>query len=533
MTREGAEMFNLILVDDEPIVLKGIQSVFHLEEYGFRLVKTYASPLTALQELSETRPDLIITDVKMPQMDGLQFSMEVKKVMPDTEIVILSGHDNFSFAQMAVRLGASDYLLKPIKKKDFEHMLRMTADNLRKKMNERHMKEQLKETTRLNYSILKNKFFEQLLTCGTLEHGQLRTLYNQLGFVFEHSSFVLVKFVIYEIDVTEDFMSTIEKIISEFIHMFSSTASIEEFYTDEYLYFLMYDFKDVIFSEDDIHKSIDAFVRQKESRNIHLLTGVSDMYRGLSKLNIAVAECDDGILTNHKSHTHHQHRVNVIYPENSDLHIPSSDIENFMIAISTHNPEKIQQLLDTIYNQPAIALYKDFGTSITLMILLKMAHIQNKYQSPDIFIPPELLNIGYLSAYFSNAAQQKNFIYEKALKLSELIETQELKSSSKIILSAVEYINSHYNKNISLTDVADTIHISKNYLCDLFKKEMNITFIDYVTNLRIEKAKYLLSHSDKKMYEISEEVGYNDYAYFSQIFKRHTGTTLSAYRKQH
>ena len=119
------------------------------------------------------------------------------------------------------------------------------------------------------------------------------------------------------------------------------------------------------------------------------------------------------------------------------------------------------------------------------------------------------------------------------MKLSALIEGQEMKSSSKIILSAVKYINDHYNENISLTDVANAIHISKNYLCDLFKKEMNVTFIDYVTNLRIEKAKYLLSHSDKKMYEISEEVGYNDYAYFSQIFKRHTGTTLSAYRKQH
>ena len=162
-----------------------------------------------------------------------------------------------------------------------------------------------------------------------------------------------------------------------------------------------------------------------------------------------------------------------------------------------------------------------------------MAHIQTKYQSSDIFITPDILNIGYLSSKYPSSIQQKNLIFEKSLKLSQLIESQEIKSSSKIILSAVQYINNNYNKNINLTDVANAIHISKNYLCDIFKKEMNITFIDYVTNLRIEKAKYLLSHTDKKMYEISEEVGYNDYAYFSQIFKRHTGTTLSAYRKQH
>lgn len=526
-------MFNLILVDDEPFVLKGIPRVFDLKKYGFNLVKTYSNPLTALEELLETRPDLIITDVKMPQMDGLRFSQEAKKILPDAEIVILSGHDNFSFAQTAVRLGASDYILKPIKKKDFERMLINEAQNIHKKHSERHMKVQLKETTQLNYSILKNKFFEKLLIQGNLEDKNLKSLYNQLGLAFENSPFVLVKFVIYEINVDTDFMSTLERIISEFIHKFSDISHIEEFYTDEYLYFLMYDFKDIVFEEDDIHRMIHKFADQKAAENIHLLTGVSDIHRDISKISIAAVECDDGILTNHRSHEHHNPQKNPIYAENTDLHIPSSDIESFMLAISTHDSPKMNQLLDQIYEQPAIKLYKDLGSSITLMILLKMTHVQSKYQSTEMFITPDILNIGYLSSQYPNIAQQKKLILEKALKLSSLIESQEIKFSSQIILSAVQYINNHYNENISLTDVANATHISKNYLCDLFKKEMNVTFIDYVTNLRIEKAKYLLSHTDKKMYEISEEVGYNDYAYFSQIFKRHTGTTLSVYRKQH
>lgn len=526
-------MFKLILVDDEPIVLKGIQSVFDLEEYGFELTGAYTNPLTALKELPETKPDLIITDVKMPQMDGLQFSREVKRLLPDTEIVILSGHDNFSFAQMAVRLGAGDYLLKPIKKKDFERMLASASESLRKKQEAQLLSKQLEDTMRLNYSILKNNFFQQLLASGSLQQESLRALYRQLGFEFEHSAFVLVKFVIYEIDVADDFMSTIEKIISEFIRLFSDTASLEEFYTDEYLYFLLYDFQEIVVPVEEIHRKIQEFACQKEAEQIHLLTGFSDMHRGMSRLNIAIAECDDGILTNHKNRTHHRKKQDIIYPEHADLHIPSADIEEFLVAVSAHDGDKIRKVLDTIYDAPAISLYRDFGTSITLMILLKMTHIQNKYQSPQRFLTPELLNIGYLSAYYPTAQRQKSFIYEKAMMLSKVMQDQEMKSSSKMILSAVQYISSHYTENISLTDVANAIHISKNYLCDLFKKEMQVTFIDYVTNLRIEKAKYLLSHTDKKMYEISQEVGYHDYAYFSQIFKRHTGITLSAYRRQH
>lgn len=144
-----------------------------------------------------------------------------------------------------------------------------------------------------------------------------------------------------------------------------------------------------------------------------------------------------------------------------------------------------------------------------------------------------MISISYLSAHFGSTAAMQSFIHEHALSLSDLVQNQEMSAPSKIILSAIQYIDAHYMENINLSDVASRIFISKNYLCDLFKKEMNITFIDYVANLRIEKAKYLLSHTDMKMYEISEAVGYNDYAYFSQIFKRHTGATLSNYRKQH
>ena len=105
-------------------------------------------------------------------------------------------------------------------------------------------------------------------------------------------------------------------------------------------------------------------------------------------------------------------------------------------------------------------------------------------------------------------------------------------SATKIVRDALNYIKKHYNENISLTDVAEHVNVNKSYLCDVFKKEQKVTILQYMTNLRIEKAKELLLHTDMKMYEISVEVGYNDYTYFSQIFKRNTGETLSEFRKK-
>lgn len=530
-------MYNLILVDDEPVVLRGIQAVFHLEDFGFHLVKTYTNPLTALKELTETAPDLIITDVKMPQIDGLEFSAQAKKILPDVQIVILSGHDNFSYAQAAMRLGASDYLLKPIKKKDFEKMLQNACSRLNARSSQLAQNRQLEETTRLNYSILRNRFFERLLKSGSLADPEIRILYEQLGFVFEHSSFVLLKFVIWEMNVPKDYMSQLESIIGELVRLLDQTASVEEFYTDEYLYLFVYDFKNVIFSEDELCEKIKIYVENKNRQGIRLLYGISDMYKGISNILKAVTECDENILTNGRGHSGNKTALDSLYREHSDLHIPNTDIESLFTAISTHDLPRIGDTLSAIYHTPAVSLYRDFGLSITLLILIKMCHMQNRYlqslpnQNP--FITQEMISISYLSAHFGSASAMQAFIYEHALNLSDLVQNQEMSAPSKIILSAIQYIDAHYMENINLSDVASRIFISKNYLCDLFKKEMNITFIDYVTNLRIEKAKYLLSHTDMKMYEISEAVGYNDYAYFSQIFKRHTGATLSNYRKQH
>ena len=530
-------MYNLILVDDEPVVLQGIQKVFKLEDFGFTLIRTYTNPLLALEELKETMPDLIITDVKMPQMDGICFSSEVKKILPETQIVILSGHDNFSYAQAAMRAGAGDYLLKPIKKKDFEAMLEHVRQRLALRDERLHQAEQVEKTARLNYSILRNRFFQGLLSEGSLEKGSLRILYDQLGFHFEHSAFVLIKFVIYEISTRDDYMSAVEKIISQVEEHFLPEASVEEFYTDEYLYFFVYDFKNVVLSEEALDQWLEAYTMDRKKSGIRLLTGISDVYHGISNILKAAMECDEGILAAGDARETNKTAIESLYTHSDQIRIPYKEIDDLFDGIFAHDMEKIENVLKKIYELPAVTLFRDFGLSITLLILMRMCHMQNKYRHSldhpgTAFITPEMISIAYLSAHLSGAGAMREFILDRARRLSDLVRDQEENAPSKMIRSALEYINSHFNENISLSQVAGKIFISKNYLCDLFKKELNVTFIDYVTDLRVEKAKELLRSSGMKMYEISEAVGYNDYAYFSQIFKRHTGTTLSDYRRR-
>lgn len=279
-------MYSMVILDDEKIVLQGIQKLCQKEDFGFVIKGAFVDSLKALDALPDLRPHLIITDVRMPQMDGLEFARRAKEILPESEIVILSGYRDFSYAQTAMQIGVSDYLLKPIKKTDFGDMLHRMYERLEAKI------------------------------------GQ--AAYYQV---------------------------------------------------------------------------LDGYAR------------------GL------VGE------------------------------------------------EKVKHAVSSV--QPA------------------------------------------------NVAQRPGVLAKEGEQ-----------SPTKIVRDALYYIRRHYNENISLTDVAEHINVNKSYLCDVFKKEQKVTILQYMTNLRIEKAKELLLHTDMKMYEISVEVGYNDYTYFSQIFKRNTGETLSEFRKK-
>ena len=126
-------MYSMVILDDEKIVLQGIQKLCQKEDFGFVIKGAFVDSLKALDALPGLRPHLIITDVRMPQMDGLEFARRAKEILPESEIVILSGYRDFSYAQTAMQIGVSDYLLKPIKKTDFGDMLHRMYERLEAK----------------------------------------------------------------------------------------------------------------------------------------------------------------------------------------------------------------------------------------------------------------------------------------------------------------------------------------------------------------------------------------------------------------
>ncbi len=524
-------MFRLMLLDDEEIVIKGIQKVYDLPSYGFEVVGAFSNPVKALEQFDTLQPDLIITDVKMPGMDGLEFSGLIKKRSPETELVILSGYDDFSYAQAAVKLGVSDYLLKPLKKDDFITMLRQMHEKIEKKQNREHTFRALKRFMESNVMELKNRYYLALAETGSLDE-ELYVLLREQGLTdFSEDSFVMIRMDTGHISTDDDYMSAIGKLTQDMELLLFDFGKVLPFWSDESLYFVLYRFESAQY--EDVCDMVQSLTETRRAAGMELMTTCSDIHQGQEALFDAYNDCLRRLFLQ-KANIDEASEANPVKKPEINITMPYQEIEHMFQAVLVGDQIGVEASLEQIYKQPKEQipmLFQDYCTSVSFLILLRVYQMQAKYEIAIEPVKEKLLDWKYLRQEYKSAKEQKTLVADIINGLQQRLEGQREAVPSKLVQTALEYINRHFNENISLQEVAESINISKNYLCDVFKKEIGVTFINYVTNLRIEKAKEYLRDSDMKMYEVSAAVGYNDYAYFSQIFKRNTGITLSAYRK--
>ncbi len=526
--------YKLVLIDDEEIVLMGIQKTYHMENYGFELVECFTSPTKALSSLKDLQPDLIITDIRMPRMSGLELAQKAKELLPDVEIVIMSGYDDFSYAQAAVKVGVQDYLLKPVKKEDYENMLLTLHHKIEEKKSQKADVTHLKKEVKIRENEIKNYFFLDLMEEPFCPSPRLQKTYESLGLDFIAADFFLLKFDYSDAVFIEDTMSTLDHMMREFTEELESFGDVEAFYSDEYLFFLLYNVTEDLSSV--ILEVARDYADHHTSTGLQLSLGMSDYHNGIEELFAANCECNRLLWTAHMDLE--EMTDDFTYLRNHHMSIPYADLEDLFQSITANNKEGLLHAIGKIYSLPRTLpspLAENYTYSLTFLILLRMYQIQSTTYAGRRFIPIELQQLKNLRSLYPKIQEQEDLIRQISISIMEYMKDQEVTTSapSKNVARVLEYINQHYTDNISLAETAHAVGLSKSYLSDIFKKEIGITFLSYITNLRIEKAKLLLSDSNMKMYEISDAVGFQDYTYFSQIFKKKVGMTLSDYRKTH
>jgi two-component system, response regulator YesN len=518
-------MIKVMIVEDEPFVRMGLRNIVHQNEMGFNVCAEANNGIEALKLLSERHPDIIMLDIKMPQMDGIEFLKEKKKMGDTTPVIVLSCHGEYEYVREAMKLGAKDYILKlSAKPQDLLALLEQVRMDTGITLNNDPLADNMTETSSLLRSVC--------IGGETTERLHELASYDNAG-ISAQSNYVVDMLLDSRCKVNLDFFGDMEKNLLPDETVTSLLSTVLErkgafFRAGEGEFILVFPKR----------QSNDSEARElcRELRNQLEFYFSSTAFFGISSTGIL-----DGLReATAKSRQYASLRF-YLGPDSivteSDLTfceygILPSDLtsESEMVeAVLSRDRSKMVQIMSDVLAvirnvrpEPSIAVIYLIEINILIMSYAR------KVIKPPISLSSDLIE-------FIRSCQTLDEISEGIKQfLGILFDHLQGKWKKRLrveIADAMKYISEHYTENISLHDMATRFHLSTSRFCVVFREGTGETFLDYLNLVRIRKAEELLLQSNLSIYEVAYQVGFNSTNYFSKLFKRIAGKQPSEYRQ--
>jgi|GEM_PF-3470377 len=520
-------MYKAIIVDDERIVLEGLKNTFKWEEYGFRVCGLAENGEEALNILETTSSNLVVTDIRMPDMDGLELTGKIKDRYPYIHVIIISAYSDFEYAQQAISYGVSGYLLKPLKDTELGKLLHKIKADLELI--------ELMELSKINSSLNLNKTILNRISHDTilrrLLDGDLIEGFDLSRFFEEREwSFIIksVRVALCNIEFSESFTAGLFRKLA--INTGLLCLGKMNIPAIEHLGFI------VIF--------LDESIRIQRREISKLLENYKHLFRmELEKLSTVKYNMTIGVSSLHSNNVNlkksftealysYQHKYfigndNITFYEDLAFRNYSALSEDEcskiidkiinIIFIGEENQllDEVQNLFSYIEEQGDFTV-EDINTKF-IEIYFNISNAIKATNTTDIFTADgDIINeIQTLTSY----RHLKKWFNDRIINLYRMARRYSYDDSNWMVQKAMHYVKANISKKITLDDIAEYLHVNASYFSSTFKKNTGQNFIDYVTESKIKEAKHLLLNSTLKIKEISSKVGYNDYSYFCKVFK--------------
>ena len=532
-------MLKVMLVDDEEIIRHGIRGTVEWEKLDMEVVGEAEDGQQGLAMLEEIHPDIIVTDIRMPFIDGLKFIEIVKKIHPEIYIVIVSGYDEFQYAQKAVNLGAYAYILKPIDLDSLNKILTRISvdfDSRRKRDNEF---EQLKIRTQENLFASKGNIFKDIIY-KRFEADEIEKRLSDFNIDVKNNYYAVV---IVQID---DYYGTVENMDEEqsnfiqtsFYDLFDKSISEYNNLTAfknsdcEYILCLMDEHREVL---KDRISQISSTIRDsmKEITYYTITIAIGNIHDSILMLPNSYSEARSAVNYKFIVGKNHDIYYKSLNPIKNKLQIEDYNIDELISFVKCADEEGIKKSLNLLLTDIKAKgsdsyLYMQIITSNIYLQVVKMLN-ETGGLIEEVFADPIKT---YKDIITKQAASDIiGELLSKLLIITNYIKVKKYGKFDIIIEKAKSFINKNYMKeDLPLQDVAKYVNMSTCYFSVVFKQEVGETFINYLTALRMEKAKELLILPGYKTYEISNMIGYSNSTYFSTIFKKYVGVSPTEYR---
>lgn len=518
-------MISALIVDDEILSIRMMENILDWSSLGIQIVGTAQNGVDALSKFYTLNPSIIITDIQMPDLNGLEFIKKVRESSAQTEFILISAYADFDYVKKAIELGCSNYILKPVDEFELETTLKkITAKISNKKAEEKNAVK--------NWIGHEKQVLFRYMNTGTNPLAAAKSISN-LGIAM--SSFALFDFILSDHSINEYIENNLQFEAQMGFIMERMTTVMNNYGRS-----LLFDYQDyrwtailfdceasklplcaeemVAFFSEEIHRDVNVCFSHLGNK----LSELPQLYhhlRHLSRFSFFIG--DEPVLGYGYNCVETRFEQVDLLPfskkvttalQENDIHQAGRILDEVLLLSSKADPASLHLFIDFCYN--------------TFCVIREKLISEDKLTKDDQFI----LNMSYKDiSQISTVEEMSQFMNRLLLMFSGDKKLEKAKYST-LVESGIHYLQGNYDRNLSLEEVCTHLSVSKNYFSYLFKRETGQNLWAYLTDIRLNKSKELLRTTDLKSYEIAYKVGYDNPSYFSKLFKKSTGYTPNEFR---
>ena len=531
-------LYRIMLVDDEEEVRKAIIRKIAWEQLGFVMVGDAENGEDALEKLEQLEPDVVMTDIRMPYMDGLTLSARIRDKYPSLKILIFSGYDDFEYAKQAIKLNVTEYILKPVNGEELTQILNRIRISLDEEIEQRRNITALQKSYLGSLPILRELFLNDLVR-RTTDIDTVVPKLREYGIdILDARKWLAVVIHIEQIEQSET------QVLSQHQELIPiSVRGLVEDHLKSYCRNAIFNSSDgitVIVAVDEnntqtglINLLNDICKESKRVLEVSITVGVGHSCNSLKEISRSYQSAVDALGYRAIVGIGKTIYINDVEPVIcGKLQLDVKSEAELTAAVKFGPKELISNVIQSLVaHMDEVKVHARQYQAYMLSIVNCITRTMQQY---DLDIGEMFDSENWYTAIMEGIYRKEEFaewLLPIALRMNEALNHERDNTARKVILNAKEYILEHYSDpELSVETLCRYLHMSPAYFSTMFKKETGQTYINYLTQVRLDKAVELLNETDEKTYMIAQKVGYQEQNYFSYVFKKWYGISPTKYR---
>lgn len=523
----------VLIVDDEPNIVEGIQTMLNRDMPFCSVVGLAYDGTQAIDMAMALKPDIILTDIRMPGLDGIGMIRQLLDAGCTSRFVILTGYSDFGYAKSAIALGVENYITKPIDKEELFLTIRKICKDIQKQTEDTKEMQRMKDVLE-NYGFsMKEYALKKYIETAHTQRGELTLFFREMGMelkapkyccaIFENNSEAEEK-------TEEDLFQSVKAKTEKYFQKCPEVHVLH--YSDNQTAVLL-----GLEREPDDRKIYSGLCRARSEIATELdIPVVVGMGTSHEKKAIGMSLKEAKCALNYKVIRGGNTTIN--YRDISDITddtqlIDPEDVKRLEVCIDNMDDAGCRQIVEEIFHkletQQDLSLesLKNISLNLILLGIRKMPYMQ--FQISE-FLGKDIFSLENLSK-FRTIEQLKNWLINTLVGMNDLMIKENMPEKNDVVEAAKKYMSKNLNKNITLNDISEQFFINPYYFSQLFKKRTGESYLNYLTGLRIKRAQKLLESTDLKVYEICEMIGYTNINHFNKVFERMVGVKPREYKE--